>query len=398
VIYNFDEIIDRSPKSNTFSFKWQGYEGRFPGFNINTGNVISMWVADMDFRAPQEVISALSKRVEHGIYGYSAEDANDVFRKAAVGWFARRYNWKCQTEWMLFTPGVVPAINNAIQEFTKEGDGVIIQPPVYYPFAAGIVNNHRTIINNQLKEVDGRYEIDFENLEMHARNPQNKMIILCNPHNPVGRVWTRNEMYRVCKICYDNNVLIFGDEIHADLIMSGHKLLPIGSLKEFHDKMILAHAPSKTFNLAGLCASLVTIPSPELRTRMATRLFANRMPGGNTFGPIAGAAAYEHGDEYADAVVAYIEANVDYAIAYLNKNLPAVKIIKPEGTYLIWFDFRATGLAEEEIYRTVIEKAKVVGDLGKWFGLGGSGFMRFNFACPRAILQKALERITKVLK
>ncbi len=396
--YNFDEIIDRSSKSNTFSLKWQGYESRFPGFNIDTDKTLSMWVADMDFRAPQEVIDVLVKRAEHGIYGYSAAETNHEFRKAAAGWFDRRYGWKCKTQWMLFTPGVVPAINNIIQEFTKEGDGVIIQPPVYYPFTSGIVDNHRTVVNNQLKEIDSHYEIDFENLEMLAKDPQNKMIIISNPHNPVGRVWTREELYRVCKICYDNDVIIFSDEVHADLIMKGYKLFPVGCLEEFHDKMILAHAPSKTFNLAGLLASLITIPNTELRTRMSKRLRANCLPDNNTFGPIGGAAAYNHGDEYADALITYIEANVDYAIEYFKKNLPTVKIIKPEGTYLLWIDFRDTGLTEQEIYRTIVEKAKVAGDLGEWFGLGGAGFMRFNFACPRGLVIEALERITRFLK
>lgn len=396
--YNFDEIIDRGMKSETFSIKWQGYEGRFPGFNIDTERTISMWVADMDFRAPQEVIDAVVKRAQHGIYGYSAQDANDEFSKAAVSWFDRRYDWKCQADWMLFTPGVVPAINNAIQEFTNEGDGVIIQPPVYYPFAAGIFNNRRRVVNNQLQETDNGYRIDYDNLETLAKDPQNKMIIISNPHNPVGRVWSRDELYRVVRICYDHHVLVFSDEVHGDLIMKGLKLFPVGCLEEFHDGMILAHAPSKTFNLAGLTASLITVPNPELRTRLLRRLTANSMPAGNTFGPIAGAAAYKFGDKYADALVNYIEGNVDFAIEYLKENLPAVKMIKPEGTYLIWCDFRDTGLPEQEIYRLVLEKAKVAGDLGSWFGPGGAGFMRFNFACPRDKIKEALERIAKAFE
>lgn len=396
--YSFDEIIDRGPASCTFSAKWQGYEDLFAGYHIDLCDTLPMWVADMDFRCPPEVVDAVVKRARHGIYGYTSEDSVDAFREAASGWFERRYGWKCRTEWMLFSPGVVPAVSNAIQEFTKEGDGVIIQPPVYYPFAAGIVNNGRRVVNNRLKENQGHYEIDYEDLERLARLPENKMIVLSNPHNPVGRVWTKNEMHRVFQICRENHVMVFSDEIHGDLILKGHKLFATGLMEEFHDGVILAHAASKTFNLAGLSASLITIPDRENRERMARRMAANCLPRGSIFGSVAGAAAYIYGDKYVDEVVGYIEANIDYAMDYMKKELPAVKIIKPEGTYLVWIDFRGTGLGKKEIYRTILEEAKVAGDLGEWFGPGGEGFMRFNFACPRVYITDMLQRMTRVFK
>lgn len=397
--YNFDELIDRGPNSKTYSMKWQGYENRFPEYEIDVPNMLPMWVADMDFRCPDEVKAAICARAEHAIYGYASEDANHEYRKAAIGWFARRYGWNnCKAEWMLFSPGVVPAINTSIQAFTKEGEGVIIQPPVYYPFAAAVHNNNRTLVNNPLKEVEGHYEIDFENLESVAREPSNKLIVLCNPHNPVGRVWSREELYRVCKICHENHVIVFCDEIHGDLVMPGHKLCPAGSMEEFHDKMILAHSASKTFNLAGLAAALITVPDERLRQRLAQRMFANRLPSGNTFGPIAGAAAYRYGDAYADELIKYIEANVEYADAYLKKHLPYISIVRPEGTYMVWVDFRRLNMDEEALYHTILEKAKIAGDLGKWFGAGGEKFLRLNFACPRSRIDELLGRLRSVFQ
>ena len=396
-MYNFDEIIDRGPASGSYSSKWQGYEGRFPGYQIDTPNTISMWVADMDFRCMPEIVDAVVKRAQHGIFGYSSEDANHAFRRAAAGWFERRYGWKADTSWMLFAPGVVPAINAAVQEFTEPGDGVIIQPPVYYPFADGIRNNGRIIAANPLVFRNGRYEMDFAGLETLAKDPRNKLMVLSNPHNPVGRVWTADELRELCRICHENQVVLFSDEIHGDLIMKGHKLTAVGTFTEFADNLIAAHAASKTFNLAGLSASLITVPNPDLRKRMAARMLANRLPAGNTFGPIAGEAAYLYGDRYVDELVAYLEGNFDYAIDYAAKHLPGVRIVKPEGTYLVWFDFNGTGMTPEEINHLVLEQAKVTADLGTWFGEGGAGFLRFNFACPRATVHEALERIAKAL-
>ena len=396
--YDFDKIIDRSPESGTFSFKWQGYENRFPGFEIDSPNVISMWVADMDFETIPEVKEAIVRRAEHGIYGYVSEDCNDAFRDAAIRWFARRYGWAgCRKEWMLFSPGVVPAIFNAVQAFTDEGDGVIIQSPVYYPFEAAIADTRRTVVNNQLIERSGRYEMNYDELEVLAADPANKMIVLSSPHNPVGRVWSRDELERAFQICAKNDVLVFCDEIHADIIMPGHCMFTAGILDGYHDSLVLAHAASKSFNLAGLTTSLITVPNPDLRKRLEKKMSENRLPQGNTFGPIAGAAAYNNGDDYIDELVRYIDGNVHFAQEWLVEHLPQAKIIPLEGTYLVWMDFRDFGLPEEDLYHLVIEQAKVVGDLGRWFGPGGEGFMRFNFACPRTRIEDFLVRLASQL-
>lgn len=392
--FNFDEIVDRSAGSCTYSSKWERYSGRFAEFAIDEGQSLPMWVADMDFKCIPEVIEALHRRVEHGIFGYSNENTSDVFKEAAREWFLRRYGWESRTEWMLYSMGVVTAINNAIQEFTREGEGVIIQSPVYYPFAAGPKHNNRRVVENPLIEENGCYRMDYENLEQLARDPNNTMMILCSPHNPVGRVWKKLELFQALEICYNHGVMVFCDEIHGDLIMPGQQFFTCGQFAEFYSRMILAHSPSKTFNLAGLTSALLTVPDAGNRKRLAHRIYdINRIPSTQNFGPVAGAAAYNHGDDFVDEVMKYIQGNVDLARDYLRANLPQIKIVEPEGTYLIWFDFRGTGLAEEEIYRRVLEKARVIGDIGRWFGENGGGFVRFNYACPRAYVREMLERL-----
>ncbi len=391
--YNFDEIIDRR---GTYSSKWERYSGRFSGYKINEEKALSMWVADMDFRCMPEIIEALHERVEHGIFGYSSESVNDEFRKAACQWFKRRYRWICQPEWMLFSMGVVTAINNVIQEFTEAGEGVIIQPPVYYPFIHGPRNNGRKLILNRLKENNGHYEMDFENLETLAEDPHNKLLILCSPHNPAGRVWTEEELRKLLEICKKHGVIVFCDEIHGDLIMPDCRFTTCGIFEEYHDILILAHSPSKTFNLAGLTSALLTVPNDGFRERLAHRLYdINRIPTTQNLGPVAGTAAYRYGDDFADQVMEYVRGNVEYAREYLAKNLPQIKIGPHEGTYLIWFDFRDTGLSDEEIARKILEEAGVIGDLGSWFGEGGSGHMRFNYACPRAYVEEQMKRLSR---
>ncbi|MCD7907852.1 MAG: pyridoxal phosphate-dependent aminotransferase [Clostridium sp.] len=392
--FNFDEIVDRSAVSCTYSSKWERYSGRFPEFTIDEGRSLPMWVADMDFKCIPEVVEALHRRVEHGIFGYSNENTCDVFKEAAREWFSRRYGWESRTEWMLYSMGVVAAINNAIQEFTREGQGVIIQSPVYYPFAAGARNNRRRVVENPLIEENGTYRMDYENLEQLARDPNNTMMILCSPHNPVGRVWEKLELFQALEICYHNGVMVFCDEIHGDLIMPGHSFFTCGLFPEFYSHMILAHSPSKTFNLAGLTSAILTVPDSGNRKRLAHRIYdINRIPSTQNFGPVAGAAAYNHGDAFADEVMEYIQENVEFAREYLRENLQQIKIVVPEGTYLTWFDFRGTGLPEEEIYRRVLEHARVIGDLGRWFGRNGEGFVRFNYACPRVYVKEQLERL-----
>ena len=390
----FDVLTDRSKASHTYSTKYNGMADRYADYN--TENALPLWIADTDFRCPPEVIEAVKTRAEHGIYGYTSPDlVYGEYMAAAAGWMKRRYGWDAKAEWGVYTPGVVNAVVTAIQEFTKPGDGIIIQPPVYYPFAEGIRNNDRVVKNNCLIEKEpGYYEMDFVGLEDLASDPNTTMMILCNPHNPTGRVWKEEELRKVCEICLKHDVLIFSDEIHADLMMPGSHHIAVGSLgEEIANHLIAGYAASKTFNLAGLCTSAIMIPNPELRQRMLRRAEINRLPKSNVFGPLAGKVAYESCDEYVDAQMEYVSANVDYVIEFCKENLPKISLRKPEGTYLVWMDFRKLGMDVDQLHRFVTEEAGVVGDFGVWFGPGGEGYIRFNLACPRATVEQMMEKL-----
>lgn len=394
MVYNFDEYIERT---GTNSAKWDHYSVQYPGMDAQ--GCIPMWVADTDFRAPQEVIDAIVAKAQFGIYGYSRAKTKS-FDEAVINWISKRHGWKLEPEWIVPTAGVVPAITCAIQALTEEGDGIVIQPPVYYPFKDTIAKNNRQVIENplQLNEEEGQYEIDFSDLEEKLKDPQTKMFIFCNPHNPVGRVWEENDLRKIGELCQKYNILIFADEIHGDLILPGYKHIPLGLLDEkFRDISLTSYSPSKTFNLAGLQASAMVIPNEKIRQEYQKRLMINRMTELNFFATTALEAAYTHGEEYLKGFLEYVSGNIAYAMDYVEKNLPGVRIIKPQGTYLVWFDFRGTGLTADEIDSLIIEKAKVAVDLGRWFGEEGAGFARFNFACHRSTLVKALEQIKDAL-
>ncbi len=389
----FDVLIDRTEKSGTYSSKWMAVGERFPGYDP-TG-VLPMWVADMDFRCPPEVIEAVKTRAAHGIYGYTDNSLVRKFIEAGAQWMKRRYGWEIDPDWGFFTPGVVPVINAAVQEFSDPGDGVIIQSPVYYPFADGPKNNARVLKHNCLIEKEpGYYVMDYDNLEELASDPRTKLLILSSPHNPVGRVWTAEELRKACEICLKHNVLVVSDEIHGDLIMKGHKHVPTGTLGEdIANNMIACYAPSKTFNLAGLGASVIVVPNPEIRDRIKKRILANRLPASNVFGPLAGEVAYKTGDSYVDTLVEYVEGNMDYVSEFCKANMPEITVRKSEGTYMVWVDLRKLGLGAEGTNAFVIEKAKIAGDFGTWFGPGGEGFLRLNLACPRATVEQAMKQM-----
>lgn len=392
--YNFDEYIDRT---GTNSAKWDHYSEQYPGMDAQ--GCIPMWVADTDFRAPQAVIDALVAKAQYGIFGYSRAKTK-AFDDAVINWIEKRHGWRLEPEWIVPTGGVVPAITCAIQALTKEGEGIVIQPPVYYPFKDTILNNKRQVMENPLRlnEEEGQYEIDFRDLEEKLKDPQVKMFILCNPHNPVGRVWEEKDLRKIGELCLKHNVLIFADEIHGDLILPGYKHIPMGLLdEEIRDITLTSYSPSKTFNLAGLQASAMVIPNKNLRLEYQKRLRRNRMTELNYFATTALEAAYTHGEEYLEGFLEYISGNIAYAMDFVEKNLPGVRMIKPQGTYLVWFDFRGTGLTPDEIDSLIIEKAKVAVDLGRWFGEEGAGFARFNFACHRSTLVKALDQIKEAL-
>jgi cystathionine beta-lyase len=386
--YNFDEIIERR---GTGSSKWDDFAGRFPGYDV--ADAIPMWVADMDFRCPDEVVDAIKEKAAFGIYGYPCYE-KEKLTSAVQDWLKRRHGWEIDKRWIVTTSGVVPAVTYAVQAFTEPGDGVIIQTPVYYPFKNRCIKlNNRIAVENPLIEEDGVYSIDFEDFEKKASDKNTKLFILCSPHNPVGRVWSRDEIEKMVEICRKHDVLIFSDEIHSDLIMHGSKHTATGSVS--NSNLISAYAPSKTFNLAGLKTSVIIIPDIEIRKRYMNRISANEAGGFNTFGQAALVAAYTHGDGYLEELIDYIDGNLKYAQSFINENIPGVSAGKTEGTYFLWADFRGTGLTTEEINRTVLEKAKIAGDLGEWFGSEGRGFIRLNLACPRSVVKEAMERIKR---
>ena len=386
--YDFDEEIERK---NTNSSKWDGFEARFLGFNAS--GAIPMWVADMDFKSPKEVIEAVKKKADEGIYGYPCQKGNR-FDDAVKNWLIKRHNFSIEDEWVVATQGVVPAVTYAVQAFTNEGDGVLIQPPVYYPFKDRCIKyNKRIAVENQLILKNGKYEIDFDDFEEKAKAA--KLFILCSPHNPVGRVWTAWELEKMIDICRKENVIIFSDEIHSDLIMRGYKHVPT-ALVSGGSGIITAYAPSKTFNLAGLKTSAIVISDESLRKKFKEQIKTDEAGGLNSFGEAALTAAYNYGEDYLEQLIDYIGKNMDYAQNFANKNLKGVSAYKTEGTYFLWLDFRKTELCPYEINKKIIEQAKVAGDIGEWFGKEGAGFLRLNLACTMKTVKLAMERLQKV--
>ena len=386
--YNFDEIINRE---NTNSVKYDLREKLF-----GNADVIPMWVADMDFRTPDFIVDAIRKRAEHEIFGYTFR--SDGFSNSVVNWMLKRHNWKIEKEWISFSPGVVPALNILVQTLTNPGDKIIVQPPVYFPFFGAVQNNGRQMIENELKLVNGRYEIDFEHLESII-DKDVKMLLLCSPHNPCSRVWDKAELEKIADICLKNNILIVSDEIHSDLLLKPFKHIPTASLsKEISNITITCVAPSKTFNLAGFHTSAVICSNAELLKKYNKFLDDFHLAGGNIFGFEALEAAYNYGDNWLTQLLEYLENNVRFVKVFLQKNIPEIKLINPEATYLLWLDFRGLNLPNKEIKRILIEKAKVGLSDGRMFGRGGDGFQRLNIACPRVVLENALNQINRALK
>jgi cystathionine beta-lyase len=355
-----------------------------------------MWVADMDFRCPEPVVEALIARAEHGIFGYSAPTKD--FYHSVVNWMERRHNWRIDPEWICLTPGVVPALNMLVRTFSTPGNKVLIQSPVYYPFYGAVENNNSLLVVNPLVLEDCRYRMDFVDLESKCRDPEVEVAILCSPHNPVGRVWTKEELIKFGKICVENNILVVSDEIHGDLIYSDQVFTPFAKISDtFAQNSIICTAPSKTFNLAGLQTSCIIIPNHDLRRRFIKTLLSNGLFGINTFGVIALQAAYDHGEEWLQQLLAYVESNLEYLKSYVAENIPQIEVIEPEGTYLVWLDCRKLQLERMDLKRLMFEQARVYLDEGFIFGPDGEGFERINIACPRKVLVEALDRIEQAV-
>jgi len=388
-IYNFDEIVDRK---GTDSIKYDAAK-EFLGA---TGDIIPMWVADMDFRTPDFVINALKKRIGHEVFAYTMRSKN--YYESIIGWLKRRHQWEVSRESIVFSPGVVPAVNMAVLSYTQPGDRIITQPPVYFPFFNAVKDHGRELVYNPLVIKNGRLNMDLENLEKVAKEGA-RMIILSSPHNPGGSVWTEEELRRLADICLRNDILILSDEIHCDLVFKPNKHIPLVTLsEEIADHCITAIAPSKTFNLSGLSTSSVIIPNAELRKQFIATLDHLHIGMGNIAGNVASQAAYTYGDEWVDELMAYLSVNLDILEDYLQQQIPQIKMLRPEATFLVWLDCRELGMDDITLNNFFLEKARLGLNRGEMFGPGGSGFMRMNIGCTKATLNKALECLKEAFR
>jgi len=385
--YDFDRIFDRR---NTHSAKWDGMAHRHEDRDL-----LPLWVADMDFQTAPPVIDALKRQAEHGIFGYPLRPRS--YLEAIVGWMDRRHGWPIDPDWLTYSPGVVTALSMCVLTYTKPGDHVIVQPPVYYPFYRVVENIGRRIVCNPLKLERGRYVMDFEDLGKRA-GPRTPLMILSSPHNPVGRVWDAGELRRVGDFCIENDILLVSDEVHCDLVFRGSRHIPAASLSgEIAERTITCIAPSKTFNLAGLKTSALIIPNPKTRLKYDTTLQNMSIGMDNSFGLVALEAAYTHGDEWLEELLVYLEDNMDFVIHYCEQRIPRVKALRSEGTYLIWLDCRDLNLNQEDLDRFMLERAGLWLDDGPLFGPGGEGFQRVNIACPRELLEQAMNRLERAV-
>lgn len=384
---DFDTVIDRK---GTRSLKYD--------FAVRRGkpkDVLPLWVADMDFQTSSYITDALEDMVKHGVFGYS--ESEEHYFGAVQNWMERHYNWHVKESWMTKTPGIVFALAMAVKAYTQENDAVLIQPPVYYPFKEVVEDNHRRLVNNTLVlGGDGTYTIDYEDFEKKIIEENVKLFILCNPHNPVGRVWTREELERLGEICLKHGVFVVSDEIHADFVFE-RKHTVFSEVKEaYRDISMICTSPSKTFNIAGLQISNIFISNPEKATAFHRQVAAAGYSQVGLPGLVACEAAYRHGDEWLEGVLAYIKANAEFTRAYLQEHLPRVKMTKLEGTYLVWLDFRNYGLTDKELDEKILNQAGLWLDSGAVFGKCGEGFQRINIACPRKTLHQALDRLIDV--
>lgn len=385
--YNFDEII---PRENTYCLKYDDRLNRF-----GRTDVLPLWVADMDFRICNKITDRFKEIVDHGIYGYHLRTTD--YYEAVIKWLQSQFQLKCHSREIFFTPGVVPAISYLIQAFTSEGDGIVIQSPVYYPFFSLVKQNNRKLLINQLVEKDRNYTIDFDDFEEKIK--QARMFILCSPHNPVGRVWTMDELKKMAEICLKYNVLIVSDEIHADLVRTGYQHIPIASLnKDISQITVTCHSPSKTFNLAGLSVGYVVIKNIKLIDAFK-KYFSNlHVEALNTFAYEGLRVAYNTCIDWKTEMWQYVENNYQFLLDFITKNIPEVKVTPLQATYLVWLDFRLLQLNDIKLKKLIIEKAGLGLNDGPTFGPGGSGFQRINLACPRAILNEALSRLKYAIK
>lgn len=385
--YNFDERIDRT---QTNSIK---YDGRKMFFG--NADLLPLWVADMDFRTPDFIVDAVKKRAEHEIFGYTFRA--ESYNQSIVNWLKRRHNWEIKPEWISFSPGVVAGLTLAIEAFSKPGDGVIVQPPVYFPFFDSVKGTGREMIENPLRLENGRYYFDLEDLKSKI-TPTTRLLLLSNPHNPGGMAWNEKELTELAKICLENKILIISDEIHSDLIFDGFKHTPLAGIsEEIAQNCVICMAPSKTFNTAGLTTSFLVIPNKRHFVAYERVMRLPHLHMGNIFGTVALEAAYTHGEEWLSQLIQYLQGNYTFLEQFFNDHLPEVKVMRPEATYLIWLNFSAFGLTDEVLNQKLIDNGIGL-NRGVQFGKQGSGYMRINIGCPRSILEEALIRIENTFR
>ncbi|GCD81355.1 cystathionine beta-lyase PatB [Parageobacillus thermoglucosidasius] len=386
-MYSFDDVIDRR---NTHSLKWDATERIF-----GVKDVLPMWVADMDFPAPPAVIEALNKRVEHGIFGYTI--IPDSLKNAVKHWLQSRHQWEIETSWLSFSTGVIPAIATAIEAFTNEEDRIVVLTPVYPPLFQLVKKHRRTLVTSSLRLAETQYEIDWDDFEEKIRGA--KLLVLCSPHNPGGRVWTKEELIKIGELCVEHGVIVISDEIHADLTLPPYQHVPFASIDPaFAEKSVTCIAPTKTFNLAGLQAAAAIIPNETLKRQFNNVQQRQGILTLNTFAVAGAEAAYQHGGEWLDALLPYLQKNINLLCSYIETNLPKLRVIRPEATYLVWVDCRPLGKTERQLKQLLLEKGKIAVEFGSKFGEEGRGFIRINIACPQKTLEDALHRLTAALQ
>ncbi|MDO9151201.1 MAG: PatB family C-S lyase [Methylotenera sp.] len=384
--FDFDQLLNRDHSN---SLKYDGRQAMF-----GSADVIPLWVADMDFASPPAISEALLQRAKHPIYGYSSFP--ESIYQSLMDWLERRHGWRIQREWIVLCPGVVPSLNAAVMAFSNPGDAVIVQPPVYFPFFPAVTDSGRSLIQNQLRLENNQYHIDFEHLEACAARA--KMLLLCSPHNPVGRVWRKDELERLLAIAEKYQLIIFADEIHSDLVYPPAKHQVLETLSTQQVNIITAVAPSKTFNVPGLNLSALIIPDATQRLALTKVFERMHVSVTNPFSMVAFEAAYQHGDAWLDALLGYLQQTRDFVLAYVSEHLPRVHAVVPEGTYLIWLDCRELGLDDAALKQFFIQQAGVGLSPGRLFGEAGSGFMRMNIAAPRLLITTALQSMAGALQ
>ena len=387
--YNFDEVIERR---GTGALKCDALNQRY-----GRDDLLPLWVADMDFATPDFIIDALRQRLEHPIFGYTI-DPPEMW-PTIINWIREHHDWEVQREWLTFIPGIVKGIGFAINVFTAEDEKVIIQPPVYHPFRLTPLGNNREVVFNPLREnPDGTYSMDFENLERVA-DEKCKLLILSNPHNPAGIVWDKATLAQLATICKRKGIIVVSDEIHCDMALFGHQHTPFPTVnQDAADCSITFGAPTKTFNIAGIVSSYAIVPNPEIRNRFYSWLRANELNEPTIFSPIATVAAFKNGEQWRREMLAYVEANIEFLLQYIERNIPKIKALRPQASFLVWLDCRALNLSHRQLNELFIDKAHLALNDGAMFGEGGEGFMRINVGTPRSILQKGLEQLRQAIE